>query len=89
MGLFGFGTKTKADWDREITRLQSELAQLQSSYEYYKAAVASAKAYMKASKNKNYSYAGTEHKMNSLKAEVAYKKAQIAKAKMEKKNAPK
>ena len=89
MGLFGFGTKTKADWDREIARLQYELAQLQSSYEYYKADVANAKAYMKASKNKNYSYASSEHKMNSLKAQVAQKKAEIAKAKMERKNAPK
>lgn len=77
MGLFGlFGTKTKADWDREIISLQTRLAEAKASY-------ASNKAW--GCKN------GLDCRPAALhdKQLIAQLQAQIANAKIQRKNAPK
>lgn len=80
MGLLSliFGSpKTKADWDREIISLNSQLANA-------KATLASAKADKK--RIKGMKFDGTIHHYTYL---VERLKAQIANAKIQRKSAPK
>lgn len=73
MGLFGFGTKTKADWDREIESLNRELANAQGRLASHKAMYGNKQPYVIAAD----------------KSQIAQIKARIANAKIEKRNAPK
>lgn len=80
MGLFGlFGTRTKADIDREIASLQGYL-------EHAKASLANAKeANKEYARRKMSAHADTYN----LTLEIARIKTKIAKLKAERKNAPK
>lgn len=72
MGLFGFGTKTKADWDERIKDLNRELANAQGRLASHKAMYGSKQpAVIAADKN-----------------QIAQIKAQIANAKIERRSAP-
>ena len=74
MGFFGFGTKTKADWDREIIRLNGQLADA-------KAALSQLKV-----KHPGINSDGAIHHQKFL---IEQLKAKIANAKIERRNAPK
>lgn len=73
MGLFGFGTKTKSDWDEEIQSLNNRLAGRKADLARYKAMYGSSQPYMIA----------------GVKSDIERLKAEIANAKIERKNAPK
>ena len=73
MGLFGFGTKTKADWDKKIIELNNELARYKSEY-------ASAKPHLKP---------GMSHNHDWHKARIEHAKAELANAKIQRRSAPK
>lgn len=77
MGLFNLfgGSRTKADIDREIARLQGEV-------EYLKARMADAKARQKM-------FSGVRTSPEQYPPMIAQKKAQIANLKAERKSAPK
>ena len=76
MGLFGFfGSRTKADIDREIARLQGDVERLKASY-----------ALAKARKGK---ISGVNTNPEQYPPMIAQKKAQIANLKAERKSAPK
>lgn len=77
MGLFNLfgGSRTKADIDREIARLQGEV-------EYLKASMADAKARQKM-------FSGVRTHPEQYPPMIAQKKAQIANLKAERKSAPK
>ncbi len=77
MGLFGFGTKTKADWDSEIMSLNNQLAEA-------KAILARAKADKKRIKGINFD--GTIHHQTFV---IERLKADIANAKIKRQSAPK
>lgn len=78
MGLFGlFGTRTKADIDREIASLQDDL-------ERAKANLAINKELNKRDKNR-----GIVHDTYNLTYRIADIKSRIARLKAERKNAPK
>ena len=74
MGLFGFGTKTKADWDREIISLNSQLASA-------KAALANLKI--------KHSGISSENAIAHQKFVIERLKADIANAKIKRQSAPK
>lgn len=74
MGLFGFGApKTKAEWDKKIIELNNELARLKSQY-------AMAKPHLKP---------GMSHNHDWHKAGIERCKAELANAKIQRRNAPK
>ena len=74
MGLFGFGSpKTKAEWDERIMELNSTLARYKSEY-------ARAKPSLKP---------GMSHNHDWHKARIEDVKAQLANAKIARRNAPK
>lgn len=77
MGLFNLfgGSRTKADIDREIARLQGEV-------EYLKASMADAKA-------RQGKISGVRTHPEQFPPMIAQKKAQIANLKAERKTAPK
>lgn len=78
MGLFGFlSPKTKADWDKKIMELNSRLANAKASL-----------AQMKADKKriKSLNFDGAIHHYTFL---VESLKAEIANAKIQRRNAPK
>lgn len=76
MGLFGFfGSRTKADIDREIASLQGDVERLKASY-----------ALAKARKGK---ISGVNTNPEQYPPLIAQKKAQIANLKAERKSAPK
>ena len=81
MGLFGFGTKTKADWDRKIIDLNSELARSKSC-------LADAKKREQEAKRRHQNIAFS-HGVNYWQGIIERLKADIANAKIERKNAPK
>lgn len=72
MGLFGFGTKTKADWDREIMRLNERLTHEKGLLATYKA------------RPQNYG-----HAIAGQKQQIERVKAELANAKIQRRNAPK
>ena len=81
MALFGiFGTKTKADWDREIARINSELASQKSSL----ATLKSEQTKFKGNKHMNFDTA-----IGSTKSYIERLKGELANAKLARKNAPK
>lgn len=80
MGLFGFGTRTKADWDREIARLNSEIASAKSSLAFEKRE----KANMKGRSGFNF-----DNAIGSCKMRIERLKGELANAKLARKNAPK
>lgn len=74
MGLFGFGgSKTKAEWDKRIMELNNELARLKAQY-------AAAKPTLKPDMS---------HDHDWHKAGIERCKAELANAKIQRKNAPK
>lgn len=73
MGLFGFGTKTKSDWDKEIQSKNSYLAKRKADLAKYKAMYGSSQPALIA----------------GIKSDIERLKAEIANAKIERKNAPK
>lgn len=73
MGLFGFGTKTKADWDRTIMRLNEQLAHEKELLAKYKARPANFSATVVAGQ----------------KAQIERIKAELANAKIKRQSAPK
>ncbi len=76
MGLFGFfGSRTKADIDREIASLQGDVERLKASY-----------ALAKARKGK---ISGVNTNPEQYPPLIAQRKAQIASLKAERKTAPK
>lgn len=76
MGLFGFfGSRTKADIDREIASLQGDVERLKASY-----------ALAKARKGK---ISGVNTNPEQYPPLIAQRKAQIAHLKAERKSAPK
>ena len=68
-----FGTKTKADWDKKIMDLNNELARYKSEY-------AAAKPNLKP---------GMSHNHDWHKGRIERCKAELANAKIERRNAPK
>lgn len=80
MGFFGFGTKTKADWDRKIQSLNSDLAIAKTS-------LASAKEREKEAKRRHQNVAYS-HGVSYWQGVIEGIKADIANAKIEKRNAP-
>lgn len=80
MGLFGFlSPKTKADWDKKIMELNSRLANA-------KASLAQMKADKKRFKSTTLNFDGAIHHYTFL---VESLKAEIANAKIQRRNAPK
>lgn len=81
MGLFGFGTKTKADWDREIARLNSEIASAKGRLAGYKATKQANKSAL--------TKVSVDNAIFSSKSYIERLKGELANAKLARKNAPK
>lgn len=82
MGLFGFGSlKTKADWDKRIMSLNNDLASA-------KTCLASAKK-REQDARRNHQNVAFSHGVTYWQSVIERLKAQIANAKIERRNAPK